>query len=139
MSMHPVDIAPVVERCTWCGISLTPHLQVVIAGGRFAGGSARLEELRGHIVQVQMAHAAAPVTAIVPLPDTPAHQAGYDLLFVLCSAACRDALDAAIGDEAMILSIADAPPTPRISHTKAVTAPQVPGPTRLRIVQRQPS
>ena len=141
MPRASVDIARVVERCTWCGARLAPNMQVVIAGGRFAGSCPQFDRLRGHIVDVQPSHGADRVTAIVPLPATPAHNAGYDLLFVLCSVACRDALDRAIGEDEMLVSVADArparpAPAVRLQPAKAPRA-SAPGPPAVH--RRRPS
>ena len=100
----PEGIGRVVERCAWCRRPLGPDIRVVIAGGPLAESSPQVEALRGQVVRVRTSHARRRVRAIVPLPDTPAHYAGYDLLFVLCSIDCRDALDDAIGNRPMRVS-----------------------------------
>src|SRR5688572_25856168 len=127
MSTETMGIARVVERCAWCGSKLGPHMRVVIAGGRFADWSPRIETLRGHIVRVRTSGRRRTVRGIVPLRDTPANHAGYDLLFVLCDIECRDALDRAIGDAPMRLSIADTAESPDISRGRAVKARAVHG------------
>jgi hypothetical protein len=128
MSTHPDGLARVVKRCAWCGDPLETETRVVIAGGRFSGCSSEIEMMRGHVVSVGTSRAVQRITAVVPLADTPAHSAGYDLMFVLCSIECRDALDEAIGDEPMTLR-----------REMAATAPRASGPERRGPGRRRPS
>jgi hypothetical protein len=128
MSNRPDGIAQVVERCAWCSSPLETETRVVIAGGRFSSCSSQIEMLRGCVVSVRTSQSTHSVTAVVPLADTPAHRAGYDLMFVLCSIECRDALDEAIGEEPMTLK-----------PEMAVTAPGASGPERRGRARQRPS
>ena len=139
MSMRTDAFAEVVERCAWCGVHLEADTQVVIAGGRFSRWSSRLASLHGHVVRVQPAHGLEPVLAVVPLPGTPAHHVGYDLLFVLCSEACRDDLDVAIGGDPMVVSVGDAPGHPSVSRGSASTTRRGSAPRPRTVLRRVPS
>lgn len=80
-------------------------MRVVIVGGRFASWSPQVEKLRGNVIEVQTPRVGHALAAVAPLAGTSAHRAGYDVLFVVCSRACRDALDEALRGEVIQLAM----------------------------------
>ena len=85
-----------VERCACCRAALVPEMTVVIVGGRFSTWSPQVEQIRGQVVEVQTPRVGHALAAVTPRAGTSAHAAGYDVLFVVCSRACRDRLDEAL-------------------------------------------
>jgi hypothetical protein len=89
-------------------------MQVVIVGGRFSSCSPQVEKLRGQVIEVQTPRVAHALAAVAPLAGTSAHAAGYDVLFVVCSRACRDVLDEALRGEVIQLAMKEpGSPDPR--------------------------
>ncbi|MGH9347902.1 MAG: hypothetical protein ACRD26_11630 [Vicinamibacterales bacterium] len=98
-------LARMAGQCAWCRTAFVPQTKVIIAGGRFSSWSPQVEAIRGHIVQVRTPRLTHFVAAVVPMSGTPAHAAGYDVLFVLCSPDCRRSLEGALHDEVMQLTL----------------------------------
>src|SRR5574341_1664265 len=81
------------SRCAWCSKPLAPDDEVFAVGAR-AKPWVKLPDAGALEVSLGLGHRR--VFAVVPAGDSPAKQAGNDLLFATCSQVCGQALREAL-------------------------------------------
>ncbi len=81
------------SRCAWCNKRLSPDDEVYGVGAK-AKPWVKLPE--GGVLELSVDPTHRRVLAIVPARDSPAKQAGNDLVFATCSQACGQALKEAM-------------------------------------------
>lgn len=82
-----------ISRCAWCRKEIPPDDEIFSVGAK-ARPWVKLP--KGGVMELSVDAAHQRVPAIVTAPDSPARQAGNDLLFALCSQACAQALKTAL-------------------------------------------
>ncbi len=81
------------NQCAWCKTPIAPDDELFSVGAK-ARPWVKLPE--GGVLELSVDATHKRVLAIVPARDSPAKQAGNDLLFATCSQACGDALKSAL-------------------------------------------
>jgi hypothetical protein len=79
----------VASHCAWCEQRIEADSEVYSVGAK-ARSWVRLPQ--GKVIELSVDRTHKHVLAIVPTRDSPARQAGNDLLFATCSQACGEAL-----------------------------------------------
>jgi hypothetical protein len=78
-------------NCSWCEDEIPEDVEVFTVGAKTKPG-VDLSEAEGTIVPLSLIRADRTVLALVPTKDSPAVKDGYDLIFMVCSRSCAQAL-----------------------------------------------
>jgi hypothetical protein len=78
-------------NCSWCEDEIPEDAEVFTVGAKTKPGI-DLSEAEGTIVPLSLVRAGRTVMALVPTKDSPAVRDGYDLIFMVCSQSCAQAL-----------------------------------------------
>jgi len=95
------DIIPdgdALNVCTWCG-KRVDEFSDVFAVGASARPTVDLHEYRGHCIQIDLRSQQKSLNAMVTAADSEAKAEKKDLMFMVCSPACRSALQKALKKE----------------------------------------
>lgn len=92
---QPEIHARLMHTCAWCLLEIPEEDEVYGFGARIGPGI-DLTGKEGQFVSLSLALKEKTVVAMVVTPDSPARQAGYDLVFLTCSQACAVALKDAL-------------------------------------------
>lgn len=87
--------ADVLKRCAWCG-KFIPEDQEIFTLGSKTHPEVDLSAQEGGVILMEVGEKLVP--AIVPTSDSPAKEAGHDVLIVLCSRKCGLALREVLAD-----------------------------------------
>jgi hypothetical protein len=87
--------ARLLHTCAWCNLSIPADAEVYGFGAR-AREDLDLAEKEGQFVSLKLALADKTVFAMVAPENSPAKEAGYDLMFITCSQECAEALKDAL-------------------------------------------
>jgi hypothetical protein len=85
--------ADVLKRCAWCSKYIPEDHEIVSLGSK-THPEVDLSAEEGGVILLEVGQKVVP--AIVPTSDSPAKEAGNDVLFVLCSRACGTLLQEAL-------------------------------------------
>ena len=99
--------ADVLKRCAWCNKYIPEDEEIFSLGSKTHPGI-DLSAQEGGVILLEVADKIVP--AIVPTGDSPAKEAGNDVLFVLCSRACGTSLQEALSERLKRRSSEDAKP-----------------------------
>lgn len=83
------------HTCAWCNRYIAPEDEVYGFGARASQGI-DLEDKEGQFVSLMLALENKTIFAMVPPQESPARQAGYDLMFITCSQSCAEELKEAL-------------------------------------------
>ena len=83
------------HTCAWCNQFIDEGSEVFGFGAR-ASPAISLEDKEGQFVSLDLALEDKTIFALVPAPESPARQAGYDLMFITCSQSCAEELKNAL-------------------------------------------
>jgi hypothetical protein len=86
--------AEVLKRCAWCNQYIPEDEEIFSLGSKTHPG-VDLSDQEGGVILLEVGGKFVP--ALVPTSDSPAKEAGNDVLFVLCSQKCGRALQEALG------------------------------------------
>jgi hypothetical protein len=78
-------------NCSWCEDEIPEDVEVFTVGAKTKPGI-DLSDAEGTIVPSSLIRADRTVMALVPTKDSPAVRAGYDLVFMVCSQSCAQAV-----------------------------------------------
>ena len=78
-------------NCAWCNDEIPDDVEVFTIGAKAKSGI-DLTEAEGKTIPLSLIQANKTVSAIVPTRDSPAVRDGYDLIFMVCSQSCAQAL-----------------------------------------------
>jgi hypothetical protein len=90
------------HTCAWCNQYIAPDDEVYGFGARASKGI-DLEDKEGQFVSLMLALENKTIFAMVPPKESPASEAGYDLMFITCSQACAEELKEALESEKDVL------------------------------------
>jgi hypothetical protein len=85
-------------KCGWCGDEIPEDTEFFGIGAK-ARPDIDIKELRGSVIDIFLTRRDRNVQAKVVTEDSPAKKEGKDLLFVVCSESCAEALRQAVGRE----------------------------------------
>jgi hypothetical protein len=85
-------------KCGWCGDDIPEDTELFGISAK-ARPDIDISELRGKVIDVFLAQRDRNVQALVVTEESPAKKEGKDLLFVVCSESCAEALRQAVGKE----------------------------------------
>lgn len=85
-------------NCTWCGDEIPEDVEIFTIGAKAKPGI-DLSEAEGTISQLSLIQANRTVSALVPTRDSPAARDGHDLIFMVCSQSCAQALSDALEND----------------------------------------
>jgi hypothetical protein len=88
--------AEVLKRCAWCNQYIPEDEEIFSLGSKTHPGI-DLSDQEGGVILLEVGEKLVP--ALVPTADSPAKEAGNDVLFVLCSRRCGSALREALGEQ----------------------------------------
>ena len=86
------------EVCAWCGKKIPPDHEVLALSAK-ATGDVDLSAAAGTIVPIYFVLADKTIPTMIAALDSPAKKDGKDLLFMVCSETCGDALQPALAEE----------------------------------------
>jgi hypothetical protein len=78
-------------NCAWCEDEIPEDVEVFTIGAKAKPGI-DLSEAEGTIIPLSLVLANRTVSALVPIKDSPAARDGHDLIFMVCSRSCAQAL-----------------------------------------------
>ena len=78
-------------NCSWCEDEIPDDVEVFTVGAKTKPGI-DLSEAEGTIVPLSLIRTDRNVMAFIPTKDSPAARNGYDLIFMVCSQSCAQAL-----------------------------------------------
>jgi hypothetical protein len=84
--------------CAWCEDEIPDDVEVFTIGAKAKPGI-DLTETEGTIVPLHLIRANKTVSAMVPTRDSPAAKDGHDLMFMVCSQSCAQALSNALEND----------------------------------------
>jgi hypothetical protein len=90
-SHNPSESKTPLLNCSWCEDEIPDDIEVFTIGAKAKPGI-DLAEAEGKIIPLSLIRANKTVSAIVPTRDSPAVKDGYDLMFMVCSQSCAQAL-----------------------------------------------
>lgn len=93
--MKKITPADVLKRCAWCNKYIPEGTEIFSLGSK-THPEVDLSAQEGGVILLEVGEKVVP--AIVPTGDSPAKQAGNDVLFVLCSRACGVSLQEALNE-----------------------------------------
>ena len=82
-------------NCAWCEDEIPADFEVFTIGAR-GKPEIDLSEAEGTIIPVSLIQANRTVLALVPTKGSPAARDGHDLIFMVCSQSCAQALSNAL-------------------------------------------
>jgi hypothetical protein len=85
-------------NCSWCEDEIPEDVEVFTIGAK-AKPETDLSEAEGTIIPVSLIQANRTVSAMVPTRDSPAAKDGHDLMFMVCSQSCAQALSNALEND----------------------------------------
>jgi len=83
------------HTCAWCNQFIDEESEAFGFGAK-ASPTISLEDKEGQFVSLDLALEDKTTFAMVPPPESPARQAGYDLMFITCSQSCAEELKNAL-------------------------------------------
>ncbi|HZD58311.1 MAG TPA: hypothetical protein VE136_16385 [Anaerolineales bacterium] len=86
------------HTCAWCNQFIDSEDEVYGFGARASKGI-NLKDKEGQFVSLMLALENKTIFAMVPPQESPARQAGYDLMFITCSQSCAEELKEALESE----------------------------------------
>jgi hypothetical protein len=86
------------HTCAWCNQYIPPDSEVYGFGARASKG-VDLKDKEGQFVSLTLALENKTIFAMIPSQESPARQAGYDLMFITCSHSCAEELKEALEAE----------------------------------------
>ncbi len=86
------------EVCAWCGKKIPPGQEVLALSAK-AAGNIDLTAVAGTMVPVDFVVCGKTIPTMIAAKDSPAKKDGKDLLFMVCSETCGDALRPALVEE----------------------------------------
>jgi hypothetical protein len=89
-------------KCGWCGDEIPEDTELFGIGAK-ARADIDISELRGKVIDVFLTKRDRNVQALVVTEESPAKIEGKDLLFVVCSESCAEALQQAVGREIQLV------------------------------------
>ena len=107
LSAAPEEVA--ILTCAWCDDEIPDDVEVFTIGAKAQTG-VDLSGAQGKTIPLSLIRANKTVSAIVPTRDSPAVKDGYDLIFMVCSQSCAQALsnglenDWKLGEDAEAMS-----------------------------------
>ena len=78
-------------NCAWCEDEIPEDAEVFTIGAKGKPGL-DLSKAEGTIIPLSLIQANRTVLALVPTKDSPAARDGHDLIFMVCSQSCAQAL-----------------------------------------------
>ena len=93
------------HTCAWCNQYIPPDNEVYGFGARASEGI-DLQDKEGQFVSLTLALENKTIFAMVPSQESPARQAGNDLMFITCSHSCAQELKEALESERDVLGSA---------------------------------
>src|SRR5256885_1707363 len=85
-------------NCAWCEDEIPEDVEVFTIGAKAKPGI-DLSEAEGTIIPLILSQANRTVSALVPTKDSPAARDGHDLIFMVCSQSCAQALSNALEND----------------------------------------
>ena len=104
MPQLPASVIRSIKRCTWCRHRFVPERAALILGATFSEWPEEARALRGTAIRLRLSQVPRTITGVVPREGTAAMEAGYDMLFVVCSDSCKSQLADSIRGEMAIVS-----------------------------------
>lgn len=83
------------HTCAWCNQFIGEGSEVFGFGAK-ASPAISLEDKGGQFVSLDLTLEDKTIFALVPPQESPARQAGYDLMFITCSQSCAEELKNAL-------------------------------------------
>jgi hypothetical protein len=93
-----VDLDTVLSTCAWCHKKIASD-QEVYSLGAYVKEGVEMQALEGRPIELFLPVSGRRVYALVPVRDSTARAAGSDLLFLVCSQGCGEALTEALQQE----------------------------------------
>jgi hypothetical protein len=95
----PAELEPdPLPTCAWCEDEIPEDVEVSTIGARAKPGI-DLSEAEGTVIQLSLIQANRTVSALIPTKDSPATRDGHDLIFMVCSQSCAQALSNALEND----------------------------------------
>ena len=85
-------------KCGWCADEIDDDTELFGIGAK-ARPDIDIAELEGKVIDIFLTRRDRNVQALVVTNDSPAKREGKDLLFVVCSESCAEALRQGVGKE----------------------------------------
>lgn len=87
-----------VTTCAWCGKGIPEDTEVFSIGAKARPG-VDLKDQEGSIIPLPLHLVRKIVPAMIPTSDSEAKKDGYDMVFMVCSRSCGEALRQALDEE----------------------------------------
>lgn len=91
-------VAPDRFECSWCEDEIPEDAEVLAVGAR-ARPEFVSEQLEGQFVDIFLVRRNRTVSAVVVTDDSPAKKEGKDMVFLVCSESCAEALRQSVDRE----------------------------------------
>jgi hypothetical protein len=85
-------------RCSWCEDEIPEDIECFGIGAKASPG-VDIKALEGKVVDLFLKRRNRTVAMMIPTIDSPAKREGKDMLFVMCSESCSEALRQAVDRE----------------------------------------